>query len=62
MFLSNKKLGYDMIDSFHHITCPFPSFEFSNLTKWKGRYKNIIILAALGVIIVLHAPHFRDCV
>jgi hypothetical protein len=49
-----------MIDSFHHITCPFPSFKFSNLPKWKGRYKNNTILAVPGVIIVLHAPHSRD--
>jgi hypothetical protein len=53
------KLGYD-IKGFlsHHLS--FPSFEFSNLSKWKGRYKNSVILAAPGVMIVLHVPPSRD--
>jgi hypothetical protein len=49
-----------MIDSFHHITCPFPSFKISKLPKWKGCYKNSVILIASGVTIVVHVPYSRD--
>jgi uncharacterized protein with PQ loop repeat len=49
-----------MIDYFHHITCPFPSFKISKFPKWKGRYKNTTILVVPGVIIVVHAPYSRD--
>jgi hypothetical protein len=49
-----------MTDSFHHITCPYPSFKVSKLPNWKGCYKNSVILAMPGVIIVVHVPYSRD--